>query len=82
MEIPVAHVDVVKWIGADFEERFWFKLKVEGTPEPGVFDLGTEGRSFSSCFEMTVSQNRPVSFDLLPLGTIITIHGPAEGDAR
>jgi len=67
-------VEVVKWVGVDFEEHFWFRLKVDGTQGPDVVNLGTPRRSFSSSFQMTVSQDRPVRLELTPLGTIITIY--------
>ncbi|HYU35282.1 MAG TPA: hypothetical protein VEW48_24275 [Thermoanaerobaculia bacterium] len=63
-----------EWAELEFDEVFWFTIKAEGRQEPGVFDLGTAGCSYSSSFEMTVSQDRPVRLELVPLGTTITIY--------
>jgi hypothetical protein len=68
-----------KWVDVEFDEIFWFTLKAEQVRAPGCVDLGTEER-FSSSFEMTVSQDRPVKIELP--GITITIQTTAEDDAK
>jgi len=56
------------------DDPFWVSLKAERVQEPEVF-AGAGNGTFSSTFELSLSQKQPVTIELMALGVTITLHG-------